>query len=729
METWTRERDNRYRTLKTKKERHLVEGAAALLPEEEDELKILDRDNTQFIEAGLQFQRGEGIETQETIIVLLGYAIGLGNVWRFPYLVGKFGGLSFIIAYLVCLVFVAHPVYLLELAFGHTMRKSTVFAFAQIHPRWAGVGVACMLALCIVNSYYTVLLSYCAYYAVHSFTSPLPWSRDAVYALPLLNETIHGNTSVYSSAADYYFHAEVLGQSAMDPNSVGEVQGHLVLGLFVSYLVIYFAVFKGISFGAKLTYVTVLVPALFVCVISIRALALEGSGKGVAYYLGRFDIVRFFDPVMWSEACAQTLFTIVFLPGTTVTLASYMKQKEDIYRINVIVLVLNTVFSLVAGLGVFAILGHISEISCEPNNAMRCRDVEEFAQRGGPGLAFVALADGISTFGAGKNFFAFSFFAMLFLLGLDTMFASVETLVTYLEDIIAHYKIKPISREVVSAACCIFLFIAGLIFCVGSGLATLDITDHYVATYMMLIVSGLEAWMMVFDVTWDVLATQVQLATTGLDHINNGRGRELPKFLRITCKYVVPLACLVFTLTLFISDCVSAYGAAGQSAYSAGYQATGWLLIVFHIVVMIGGGYYYTSKHSRDRGDIELQVMAGHGQGDTPLIFDKHAERSAKGATVDSYSPPSVEMDDPASAPVQEAPRVTGKKKGNKEKKRAQEQQDEVPLGMEAPRPRKESDVSVEGTGKSKQLRKELEQLGQEELEATEMLTEGSFSE
>ena len=71
----------------------------------------------------------------------------------------------------------------------------------------------------------------------------------------------------------------------------------------------------------------------------------------------------------------------------------------------------------------------------------------------------------------------------------------------------------------------------------------LDIVDHYVATYLVLIVSGLESWMMVWDMSWDVLATKVQLATTGLDHINKGRGRELPRFLRITCKIVVPLVC------------------------------------------------------------------------------------------------------------------------------------------------------------------------------------------
>ena len=226
------------------------------------------------------------------------------------------------------------------------------------------------------------------------------------------------------------------------------MQGHLVLGLFVSYVIIYLAVFKGISFGAKITYFTVIVPAIFVFIISIRALALEGAGKGISYYLLRFDVLSFFNPVMWSEACAQTLFSLVFLPGTTVTLASYMKEKEDIYRINLLVTVMNTVFSFVSGLGVFAILGHVSEMSCQ--NESTCKSVDDFAKRSGPGLAFAALADGISTFGAGANFFSFAFFGMLFLLGLDTTFAGLETIITYTEDILVYYKIKYVYCEALS---------------------------------------------------------------------------------------------------------------------------------------------------------------------------------------------------------------------------------------------------------------------------------------
>ena len=421
MAGWSREKDNRLRELVTKRE------SSGLPAEEESEYILLKEENEKFIEAGLKFQRGEGIETNESIIVLVGYAVGLGNLWRFPYLVGKFGGLSFILAYAICLLFVAHPVYLLELAYGQTMRKSTVYVYREINPRWIGVGYSCVFALFIVQTYYSVLLSYCSVYLVNSFVTPLPWSREA------LGPYVPANTT----AAQYYWEISVLGKDHTGPaESLGSIQWFLVSGLLVSYGIIAASVYKGISISAKVTYVTVGFPVILICLLCIRSLFLEGAGTGIAYFIGRFDVVKFADPVMWAEACSQTLFTLLFLPGTSITLASYMRSKEDIYRINVIVIVINTTFSLVAGLTVFSIIGYVANERCKEMDVENCNSdlVESLATSNGPGMAFVALAEGLATFGSSSGFFSFVLFAMCYCLGLDTAFAGVETLVTYFED-------------------------------------------------------------------------------------------------------------------------------------------------------------------------------------------------------------------------------------------------------------------------------------------------------
>ena len=435
LATWTRERDNRYWALCSKRDRVGVEG---LTRAEEDELGVLEVDNKEFIELGLKYQRGGGIKTMDSVFVLLGYAIGLGNVWRFPYLAGKFGGLSFILAYLACTVLIAHPVYLLELAYGQTMKKSTVFVFMDISLKWTGVGLACVFAMMVVQSYYTVLLSYCLYYMYKSFSSPLPWAQ---LSLGTANATIVGNgTDEFGVSAEHYWRSNVLGQDPLHPYQFGEVQHHLVFGLIFSYMIIYLAVFRGIQVGVKFTYVTVLAPALVILVISIRCLFLEGAGTGLVFILGRFSVSSFFNPVMWAEAAAQTLFSVLFMPGTTITLASYMQDKEDIFRINQIVVSLNAFYSLLAGVAVFSILGYIENYTCHTHTLYQCRKVEDLAAKSGPGLAFVALAEGIAVSGGGSaNVFAFSFFGMLFLLGLDTSFAGIETLVTYIEDGLVYY--------------------------------------------------------------------------------------------------------------------------------------------------------------------------------------------------------------------------------------------------------------------------------------------------
>mmetsp|Transcript_116625 Transcript_116625/g.375416 ORF Transcript_116625/g.375416 Transcript_116625/m.375416 type:complete len:176 (-) Transcript_116625:481-1008(-) len=100
----------------------------------------------------------EEVKGIDYLMGLLGYAIGIGNLWRFPYLVGKWGGGAFVLAYLVCLVFVAVPAYVIEMVMGQYTRKSTIDCFRMIHPRWTGLGIGQVIMLSWVIPYYNVWL-------------------------------------------------------------------------------------------------------------------------------------------------------------------------------------------------------------------------------------------------------------------------------------------------------------------------------------------------------------------------------------------------------------------------------------------------------------------------------------------------------------------------------------------------------------------------------------------
>merc|ERR1712224_1066701 len=149
----------------------------------------------------------------------------------------------------------------------------------------------------------------------------------------------------------------------------------------------------------------------------IWSAALPGAGVGLDYFF-RFQWESLYDPGLWANACAQTLFSLIFLPGSTLTLASHMKPKEDVYRIHRLVALGNFWMSLVCALTVFCIVGHVHHESCTDTRVdTKCRAVNDIAQRSGAGSSFVALAEGIARIGgAGSNTFSFFFFLMCFLL-------------------------------------------------------------------------------------------------------------------------------------------------------------------------------------------------------------------------------------------------------------------------------------------------------------------------
>ncbi|WAR11799.1 S6A15-like protein [Mya arenaria] len=124
----------------------------------------------------------------EFLLSLVGYAVGLGNVWRFPYLTQKNGGGAFLLPYAVMIVVEGIPLFYLELAIGQRLRKGAVGAWNEVSPYLGGLGLASATVAFNVALYYNTIMAWCMLYLVQSFQSPLPWSQcPSVY---------HGNTTV-----------------------------------------------------------------------------------------------------------------------------------------------------------------------------------------------------------------------------------------------------------------------------------------------------------------------------------------------------------------------------------------------------------------------------------------------------------------------------------------------------------------------------------------------------
>eukprot|EP01059_Diplonema_ambulator_P024700 TRINITY_DN409_c1_g1_i4.p1 TRINITY_DN409_c1_g1~~TRINITY_DN409_c1_g1_i4.p1 ORF type:complete len:613 (+),score=182.78 TRINITY_DN409_c1_g1_i4:1234-3072(+) len=495
--------------------------------------------------------RGQWENPLDYLMVLLGYAIGIGNLWRFPYLVGKWGGGSFVLAYLVCLVLVASPLFLMELIWGQSSQKSTMDCLRAIHPKVQGVGIGCAMLIFIVCSYYNVLLAYCMVYIVGSFQDPLPWTT--------------GNTTNGVSPAERYWQETVL--NAYDKDSLdgrtgmGEIQWPLAVGLLVVYSLIWLALSKGHDSMAWAAKLLVIMPVVLLTIVVIRALFLPGMEKGLEFYLGKFESDNLLKGEMWAAACGQILFSLSPGMGTAITMSSFTNPNENVFRVNAIVSICNSSFSLFGGIAVFGILGHLSHESGVP--------VEDLAKRSGTGLAFITIAEGLGTFGTGwSQVMSVLFFFMLMMLGLDSSFAWIETLNTYINDYLDSKGIHP--KKWQTAACsAVVLFLTGLPYCTRMGNYLLDVVDHYPTTYTLLFLVFSECIVLHFCYTVTRLNNELKEAC----------GATIPKFWQFTLNYLSPVIVIGLTIFLLVDDISESYG-----GYPGYLQAVGWTLFLLPLL-------------------------------------------------------------------------------------------------------------------------------------------------
>eukprot|EP01059_Diplonema_ambulator_P012624 TRINITY_DN2301_c0_g1_i1.p1 TRINITY_DN2301_c0_g1~~TRINITY_DN2301_c0_g1_i1.p1 ORF type:complete len:593 (+),score=166.54 TRINITY_DN2301_c0_g1_i1:61-1839(+) len=499
-----------------------------------------------------EVKREEWGSSLDYIVVLLGYAIGIGNLWRFPYLVGKNGGGAFILPYLICLCLVAAPLFILELILGQALRCSTIECFKRIHPYWTGVAVASTSMVVFVATYYNILLAYCVVYLLGSFESPLPWSDNAS------NHTRTDPRWANVSDSQYYFSKVVLNEYTKDElkdiSGIGGLQWHLVTALMLIWVIVYFALSSGIQSSSKAAWITVPLPVILIIVMFFRAVTLPGAGAGVAYYM-KFEFSKMMSASVWTDACGQILFSLSPGMGTAITMSSYTRPKENVHKIGLIIIVSNSSFSIVGGFVVFALLGNISH---ETGQA-----VADLANNSGAGLAFVALANGISKFSTGSNFFSILFFIMLLMLGLDSTFAWVETVNAVICDWIdkrtRHGKTKLIpflpeqyatpSRRTVAKMTAMFLFLCSLPYCTRAGFYLIDVVDHFCATYILLIVCCLECVMVTFFFGYSHIQR----------HMETTVGYSLSSFWIVCWKYIAPAMCFILLMVLFINDVAHTY--------------------------------------------------------------------------------------------------------------------------------------------------------------------------
>ncbi|KAE8622107.1 hypothetical protein XENTR_v10005100 [Xenopus tropicalis] len=368
------------------------------------------------------------------LLSVIGYAVDLGNVWRFPYVCYQNGGGAFLIPYVIMAVFGGIPLFYMELAMGQYHRNGCISIWRKICPLFKGIGYAiCMIAL-YVAFYYNTIMAWALYYLIFSFRSELPWTS-------CLNEWNTGNCTNYfqnssvgwsnssiSPAEEFYTRLVLQIHKSKGLHDLGGISWQLTLCLLLIFTVVYFSIWKGVKTSGKVVWVTATFPYIVLALLLIRGATLPGAWRGVLFYL-QPDWEKLLTTAVWVDAAAQIFFSLGPGFGVLLAFASYNKFHNNCYQDALITSTVNCMTSFMSGLVIFTVLGYMAE--------MRNLDVSEVAKDTGPSLLFITYAEAIANMPA-STFFAIIFFLMLITLGLDSTFAGLEGVITAVLDEFPH---------------------------------------------------------------------------------------------------------------------------------------------------------------------------------------------------------------------------------------------------------------------------------------------------
>ncbi|XP_011602216.2 sodium-dependent neutral amino acid transporter B(0)AT2-like [Takifugu rubripes] len=474
----------------------------------------------------------------EYFLAQVGFSVGLGNVWRFPYLCHQNGGGAFLLLYVVLMLVVGIPLFFLELAAGQAIRQGSIGVWRSISPRLAGIGYSSCVVCFFVALYYNVILSWSIFYLGNSFQYPLPWETCPK----------EGNITVKeceeSSPTSYFWYRKALDiTDSID--ETGSFNPYMVCCLLAAWTIVCLGMFKGIKTSVKVMYFSSIFPYVVLFCFLVRGLLLEGASEGIAYmFYPKLEIWA--DVQVWRQAATQVFFALGLGFGSVIAYSSYNPKNNNCHRDAFTVSAINFLTSVLATLVVFAVLGfranqkvndcissnlhkiklqiltgkvdngliptldflHPSSVTLKdyntwfnenensfPGNLTAC-DLEKELQKGaeGTGLAFIAFTEAMSLL-PGSPFWSALFFLMLLNLGLSTMFGTMEGILAPLTD---RFKTLANNKTKFTIFSCVVGFLLGLPFTQRCGNYFVLMFDDYSATLPLIIVVMFET----FSVSW-----------------------------------------------------------------------------------------------------------------------------------------------------------------------------------------------------------------------------------
>ncbi|XP_037777340.1 sodium- and chloride-dependent GABA transporter 1-like [Penaeus monodon] len=529
-------------------------------------------------------ERGHWSNKWDYLLSLAGYAIGIGNVWRFPYLCYRNGGGAFLIPYVIMLMLVGLPLFLLESAVGQ-FSSSSCLTLYSVAPAFKGIGFSSLLVTLIASTYYSVVVAYPLVYLFHSFSSQLPWaSCDNYWNSPrcALSATTNftNSTETAVSAADEFFHNRVLEISSNIDDPGGFVWPIVNTTLFV-WTFVFLCVFRGVKVVGKVVWFTSSFPFLMLIILFIRGVTLPGAWDGIYYYIYP-DFSKLGDLKVWADAAVQIFFSIGTGWGSLATMGSFNKFRNNCLRDALFVPVLNCATSFFAGFVVFSVLGFM---------AHKTGTSVESVTAAGPALAFITYPEALSLMPFAP-LWSVLFFLMLFFLGIDSIFVQIENLVMSVVD---EFPVLRTKKGWVTFAACGLMFLGALSCCTRGGLYVLLVLDWYSASVTVVFAGLCE--LIVFSYIYGAGRTvrDLQMMTK----------KAVGMFWYIAWIFVTPL----LLLFIFINSMASMTAVSYRDViFPSWAQSVGWLSA---LASFAGGPAYGIYYFLASKGSFSKRLVTG----------------------------------------------------------------------------------------------------------------------
>ncbi|XP_013379895.1 sodium- and chloride-dependent glycine transporter 2 [Lingula anatina] len=463
-------------------------------------------------------ERGNWTRQLDFFLSCVGYAVGLGNLWRFPYVCMRNGGGAFLIPYFLFLFLCGIPLFFMELSVAQ-FSSSSPLSLWRICPLFKGIGFGMVLVSAVFCIYYNVIMAWVFYYLAMSFAADVPWgtcgnwwntencvSKDrklnVTYALANCtnsylnssldfmayqveeNETLVINEEFYWNSTCNNTMIEPKGVSSTEEfwlynlldispgiEDLRGIKWQLLICLIVAWIITVLCVVKGVKSSGKVVYVTATVPYGFLVILMIRGLLLPGAIDGIKYYVTP-NFQKLTELNVWCEACLQIFYSLGPAWGGLITMAGYNRFHNNMYRDAIIIPLVNCFTSFFAGFVIFSVIGFMAKESNTP--------IDQLGIQSGPGLAFVAYPEAIARLPI-SPLWAIMFFLMLLTLGLDTQFATLETLTSSFVDEFAQFLRK--RKMLFTTFVCLIEFGLGLPCVTRGGVYVFQIMDWYSAAF------------------------------------------------------------------------------------------------------------------------------------------------------------------------------------------------------------------------------------------------------